>query len=97
MIQKQHQSAGAQIAPRPQTQVEAFLSELVGSLDGLEKAIERHAERIEPVLRAQEPTKGEVGTPDEMLVPVADRIRSQVKRVVFLRERLENLTTRTEA
>ena len=45
----------------------------------------------------QEPQKGEVAPPDEMLVPVADKIRMAVKRIFSLRESIENLSGRVEA
>lgn len=96
--QRSISSPGAtQVAPRAQTQVGAFIGELTGAIDGLEKAIARHSEKLEPVLRVQDPTKGDVATPEEQLVPAADQIRTQVKRIIYLREAIESLTQRTEA
>jgi hypothetical protein len=84
---------------RPQTQVEGMTDTLRDSIDYLAKSVEELAEKIAPVLRGDAPTAdcGKPGPPEEMLVPVADRMREFNKRIVAIRERVQSLTERTEA
>lgn len=90
--------AAAASAPRVQTQVDSLLSQLNNNLDQLDKAIQAHREKISPVLRSEpvvENNKGE--SPEEVLVPVADAIRSHAKRVFRLTHQVESMTERAEA
>ena len=84
---------------RPQTQVGAFLTEFDDKLHNLEKALEIHAQRIEPVLRLPVPecADGAKQTPDECVCPTADRLRGQTRRLAYLVSQLEYLTQRVEA
>lgn len=94
-----HAGSNQTAVAAPRTQVESLLGELSHEIDQLEKSLGAHAAKLESVLRQEaEPlAKPECPPPEEMLVPVADRIRSQLKRIMSLRRGLENLTQRTEA
>ena len=91
-------SLGGATSPRVATQVETLISELTVEIDNLEKAFGSHVAKIESVLRQEACVDAkECQPPEEMLVPVADRIRSQAKRIMLIRRGLENVTQRTEA
>lgn len=88
----------ASVAPRPQTQVEALLSELNGALDGLDKTIAIHTEKLGPVLRQTDPTPcSDKAQPEETLVERADFLRRMLRRVRMFDSAIESLTDRTEA
>lgn len=87
----------AQPAHQP-TQVELHLNALGDSIDNLSKQFEAHREKLVPVTRPEAPSAvGEKASPDELLVPVADRLRAFERRITGLRFQLESLTDRVEA
>lgn len=91
-------SAAAQLAaPRPASQVEQHNNALRSEIEGLGRDIEALQERLARVTRVEEPSKGEVGPPEEMLVTAAEEARSMGKIVVSLRSRIRSLTERVEA
>lgn len=92
-------SVTAQVAaPCPPTQISAYLADLYTALDHMEKSIEVHGTKIEPVLAATNPSKAEADfAPQEMLCPVATRIREASQRLNGLARRLGELTERVEA
>lgn len=85
---------------RPSTQVGAHLDEIDRELERLDKALALHAEKLLPVLRVANDPCGpdnKCPTPEEMLVPTADRLRALCKRLTAYRLILEGMTERTEA
>jgi len=94
-----HQSSPKNAVARQSTQVEEMQSQLSSAIDNLHAAIEAHAEKIKSVVRSEIPAPGEKGecAPDSALVPAADFLRSQFRRVRNLTLRLEDITSRTEA
>lgn len=88
-----------QLAPRPQTQVECFVNEIAAALESFDKELTMHEEKISPILAPCEPAKNgaEVAPPEEMICPVADRLRSHRKYIDALRRRLAGLTERAQA
>jgi hypothetical protein len=92
--------ATAQVATpvRPQTQVEAWLKELDGSLGALDEALARHESRLVNVLRPEVPEKCLEGNAiEEMLVPTGEALRNHNRRIRFVIGRLNNITDRLEA
>ena len=76
-----------------------MLGELTNALDQLDKAIETHANKLEPVLSpcSPEPDNPKTAAPDEVLCDVADRLRGASRRIHLLRANIEALTNRAEA
>lgn len=80
------------------TQVESYLNAVGASIEALAKALENHRDKIGPVLRSDTPANDVAkAAPGEMLVPVADRLRSYERHIIGLRTQLESLTERVEA
>lgn len=79
------------------SQVEGFSAELEKSIENLQTSVDKIEMRLASVLRS-EPDCSKTGeAPEEILVPLADRIRSFKKRVENARIRLDGITERIEA
>lgn len=92
------QSIGGSVpAPRPQTQVGAYLNDLDTAMEHFAKSLEVHQLKLEPVLREAQPQKESGESPQECLCPLASRIRTSAQRLNELVRRLSELTDRTEA
>lgn len=83
-------------SPRQSTQVESQLDELNGTCCALEEIVERVIMRLEPIIRRDPSSEGKPPNPENQLVPLADRIRSQKNRIERQNTLLHTLLTSIE-
>ena len=83
-------------SPKAETQIETGFSDLAKSIGNLDDLISRVNDKITPVLRMEPGNKEVSSAPDCTLVPLAEELRNQRRRVDSLVDYVQSWLNRIE-